>query len=345
MGKKTIETLIATADTEADVRVQQLLKENAGLRKQLASKDAKTEIIKDVIAGVYAVPSGLMNLATPKRAGTEDETAVLHITDMHYGKRTVSFDADVCVRRVTQLCDAVEQIVTLRRKAAKINRLVLLLGGDMVEGQDIFPHQAWETDVDAVRQIIKDGPELMASAILRLGQVFPEVDIHAVPGNHGRLSKTGSPSFNGDSIFYEITRLLVSQAKSKSQLTWNLPLDRDPNNQWWARADVYGHGIVVIHGDLKGPGNQLGYPWYSLGRRVPQWGAVFPQEFEYLYVGHNHTWASFEAAGKMVLATGSIESDNAHAAKNFAALGQPHQRLGFYNKKYGLLPDHKIYLT
>lgn len=343
--KRAIDDKIAAASHDVDARVRQLLRENSALRHKLTQKDAKVEIVRSVVEAAYSVPSNLQKLSFVRKAKCHDETAVLHVTDTHYGKKTVTYDVGVCEQRLLRLCDAVEEIVTLRRKAAGIDRLVLLLGGDMVEGQDIFPHQAWETDVNIVRQVIKDGPEVVASMILFLCRLFPEIVVKGVVGNHGRLSKTGSQLLNSDAIFYEIVRMLVQKAQPGCNITWDLPYDRGPDKQWRAHTDVHGHGILLIHGDSKGSGNQLGYPWYSVGRKALMWNSLTPESYQYLYIGHNHQWADFESGGVRILATGSTESDNAHAAKNYASACEPHQRLGFFNKKYGLLASHRIKLT
>jgi hypothetical protein len=343
--KRAIESEIENANQDVDARVQQLLRENSALRRKLSQKDAKIDIVRSVVAEAYDVPSNLRKLSFVRKTKHHDETAVLHITDTHYGKLTVSYDVNTCEQRLIHLCKAVEAIVKLRRKGAGINKLVLLLGGDMIEGQDIYPHQAWETDVDIVRQMIKDGPEVIANVVLFLCQLFPEVEVKGVVGNHGRLSKTGSQLLNSDAVFYEIVRSLVDKTKPKCGLSWDLPFDRGPDKQWYAYGSVHGHGVLLIHGDSKGPGNQLGYPWYSVGRKAAQWASVIPDPYEYLYIGHNHIWADFESAGIRILATGSTESDNTHAAKNFASASQPHQRLGFYNRKYGLLANHMLKLS
>lgn len=337
-----IEELVANESQPVDERIKLLLKENTRLRGKLAKRESGVEIITGVLQDVYKKPSDLKVLKPRKSKKSQAETALLHLTDIHYGKLTSTFDTSTCVDRMIQLSEAVEEIVALRRSSAAINKIVVLLGGDMVEGQNIFPGQAFSLDADIVQQCLKDGPEVVANTIIHMASIFPEVEVQAVPGNHGRVDKNGSGQFNTDSIFYEVVRGLVS--KVAKNVTWNLPLDREPGKQWFAYTQIEGRGVVLIHGDFRGgPTNTLGYPWYAIGRRVAHWSSVFPS-FEFVFVGHNHVWAGFETAGKMVLATGSIESNNDYAAKNFASEGQPHQRLCFFNDSYGIISDIRIHL-
>ncbi len=341
MGLDKLDALFTGKET-VDERIRILLNENKKLRGQIAKRDSGAEVFLAVLGDVYKLPSNL-RVSRPKKSGKrQKETALLHLTDIHYGKLTQTYNTVVCSDRLLQLHSAVDEITGLRRNSAAIDELVILFGGDFLEGQLIFPGQSFSTDADIVQQALKDGPEQIANLVIHFAAQFPKVRIVAVPGNHGRTSKDGSGRFNADSIMYEIVRGLVS--KVATNVVWDLPLDRLPGNDWYAHTVVDGHGVVLIHGDFKGgPTNTLGYPWYSIGRRTTSWVSVFPS-FDYLYVGHNHSFAAFDVSGKTVYATGSLESDNEYAAKNFATAGEPHQRLQFFNASHGVLADHKLHV-
>lgn len=329
-----------TGDETVDERVRILLGENKRLQMKLAKQESGVEIFLDVLERVYKKPSGLRVLKPKVSRKKQKETALLHITDTHAGKLTSTFNIGVLQDRLLQLLAAVDEIVALRRNSAAIDEIVVLFGGDLVEGQLIFPGQSYATDIDIVEQCLRTGPELYANLLIHLAQQFPLVRVVAVNGNHGRTSKDGSGRFNTDAILYEVVRGITNQVVSN--VYFDLPLDRKPGDDWYAHAGVAGHGVVLIHGDFRaGPNNQMGFPWYAIGRRTAHWVSVLPK-FDYLYVGHNHSFAAFDVAGKTVYATGSLESDNDYAAKNFATVGEPHQRLQFLNKSHGVLADHKV---
>lgn len=338
----SIESLFTGKET-VDERIRILLAENTRLRGQINRRDSGADIFLSVLQDVYKTPSKL-RVTKPKKSGKrQKETALLHLTDIHYGKLTQTYNTAVCSDRLIQIYSAVDEITKLRRNSAAIDELVILFGGDFLEGQLIFPGQHFSTDADIVQQALKDGPEQLANLVIHLAEQFPTVRVVAVPGNHGRTSKDGSGRFNADSIMYEVIRGLVDRVVDNVE--WDLPLDRVPGNDWYAHTIIDEHGIVLIHGDFKaGPNNQMGYPWYAIGRRAAHWVSVLPK-FDYLYLGHNHSFAAFDVAGKTVYATGSLESDNDYAAKNFATVGSPHQRLQFFNAKFGVLSDHKLITT
>ena len=339
--------------TSNDDRVALLRRENQKLQKKLRSRDTGWDIIRHTLEEVYSEPS-LLKVSPPKKpkrrnllASKHTEVAVLHLTDIHYGKVTPTYNTSVCEERLLLLCEAVEEIVALRRTTATIDRLKLLLGGDMIEGQNIFPGQAMETEVDIVKQMIKEGPEIIANVILRMLQLFPRVEVEAVPGNHGRLDRHGAKSLNADSVFYEIVRTLVGKAaKDESErISWNLPFDREDGRQWYARFKIIGdHEGMLVHGDqVRG---QLGYPWYGWGKKVAGWG-LNPETcgFQFVFGGHYHTQGSFPINNVRVMATASTESTNQYALENFSSAGPPEQRLNFFNRRYGLLAEYPVHLS
>lgn len=346
-----IQDLVDNAQPEEQTpeseKVKILLRENAKLRKKLEKKDSGWEIIQSIIEDVYEAPSNLHLLPPAPGSHEHEEVAVVHATDIHYGKETETYNVAVCEQRVVKLAHAVGELTELRRATATIDRCKLLLGGDNIEGDGIFPGQAWETEVDIITQMIKEGPEVVANLIIYLAGVFPALDIHGVPGNHGRQARFGSKRHNADSIFYEIVRSMVRAALSKEdyeRITWDLPLDRPGGREWFARFDICpGRGAMLIHGDqIRG---QMGLPWYGFYKKICGWRTTpATQGFQYLFSGHFHTQAKIDFNTATVFATGSPECSNAYALENMAAGGNAKQRLAFFNESRGLLADYDVHL-
>jgi hypothetical protein len=109
---------------------------------------------------------------------------------------------------------------------------------------------------------------------------------------------------------------------------------------------VYDWGSLIIHGD-KGIYSSLGLPHYAIQRRAMGWSEVMGmigEPFDYVWMGHFHTQLSFDVNSKVVLLTGSPESDNEFARSHLAAASFPSQRLAFFNEKHGMISDHRLYL-
>ncbi len=331
----------------ADERVRILLKENARLRKQAEKTDTGWELIDGILSDIYDAPTGISVTAPRKSLKKSKEIAVLHFSDLHFGKRTKDFNISIAEERMVKLCKAVSQIVDARKKWASIDEAIVLWGGDFLENEvGIFPAQPHLIDIDLLDQMVKVGPEIVVNTMLSLGDTFRNMTVRAVPGNHGRLSHFNSQRSNADSVFYEIAKKMIGMTDPKlhKRIQWDLPLDRTPGEEWFSRFPIIGkHEGMLIHGhEIRGV---LGFPWYGVGKKVQGWNtSKITRGFNNFWMGHFHTAAAFKLNDIYVMASGSIESSNEYALQNMASGGTPNQRITFFNEKYGMLADHLITL-
>lgn len=335
------------ASVPVDEQVRLLTSENTRLRNEIAKKETGWRLLDSAIHDVYDRPT-CIRVQTPKKSSsTHKEIGVLHLSDLHLGKRTRDYDISIAEQRLVSLASGAAQIIKLRQKFAAIDELVILFGGDFIENESgIFPAQPHEVDIDLLDQLIKIGPELIVNLLLSLSASVTSVRIHAVPGNHGRLTRFNSDRSNADSVFYEVVRkmLAISSDSVANRTQWDLPLDRGHGQEWYCKFPLAGdhHGFMVHGHEVRG---QLGFPWYGVGKKVQGWNTTAETRgFDYFWMGHFHTAASYRLNDVHVFASGSLESSNAYALQNMASGGRPNQRLSFFNEKYGLLADHLIQL-
>lgn len=329
---------------DEDAKIKRLKQEIRKLTNKLDEKQTGIDLLHAAFREAYSESVNIAPIKVkPKKSSKKyEEVAVLHLSDIHFGKKTDTYNFSVASERMEYLFQSVIRVTEIRRHAAKIDKCRLYLGGDFVEGDGIFPGQAHEVDQDLVDQAIKNGPEVIADGIMTLLENFQSIHICGVPGNHGRVSKTHAKRLNWDSLFYETLRLIFNKVKESKRITWDLPLDRKAKN-WFAVDNVLGWGCMIVHGDqVRG---QLGFPWYGFGKKVAGWIDVVQEPWDYLFAGHFHTCANFTINKRIILANGTSESDNEYAAESLAAGGEPSQRLCFFCESHGLVADSPIYLT
>lgn len=344
----TVDLTDRLLELDSDARVKLLREVVSRLRGKLENREGGFDILRAVFEEIYSAEPliGLPGSPRPSQKKAKED-ALLHLTDIHFGKETLTYSLATAGERLYEVSRAALEIANLRRATAGINRLVIALGGDMVEGEGvIFPGQAHEIDSDLMSQMVKDGPEIMANALVPLVVDFPEVCILGVPGNHGRQAKGSAKNNNNDSVFYHILKQIMGRIlppKHYSRIQWDLPLDRPRGKEWFAHTTVCDRwGVLLVHGDqVRG---QLGFPWYGVGKKAAGWAGADMPPWDYLLMGHFHTAAAFDLNRRTVLATGSIETDNSYALENLAAAGTPMQRLAFFNHTRGLLADHRLYV-
>lgn len=277
------------------------------------------------------------------RSRKHDEVCVIHLSDTQVGKLTNSYDSRIASQRIKQFGDTIQKLVTNRRTGAKVEAAVLMIGGDIVEGETIFSTQPWVVDSDLWDQAIKVAPRIVSDLILHLAGVFRSVHVASVPGNHGRSAPKNTPSSprtNFDMIATQITRLLVTNVCKDARITWDIDHDN-----FYSIIPVLGHNILLIHGDqISGGGGMGGYPLTGLARKIAGWSGSIPFDWEYIFLGHFHRPMAGVIQDKMFFGNGTTESDNEFALEVIGESGRPCQRVVFINKEHGLVSDSLVWL-
>jgi len=277
------------------------------------------------------------------RKVVEKETCVVHLSDLQIGKKTQSYDFNIAQSRIERLANKLIKIVSNRRTSAKIERCIVLVGGDIVEGETIFSHQPWTVDGDLWEQAVKRAPTILSDFILRMSTNFRSVHVVSVPGNHGRSApknSSASPRTNFDMITAVITRLIVSRAVKDDRITWDVDHD-----SFYRVIPVENDSILLVHGDqISGGGGIGGYPLTGLARKVAGWGASIQEPWSAIFLGHFHRPISGVIQGKMFYANGTTESDNDFALEIIGESGRPCQRIVFFDKEHGPISDSLVWL-
>jgi hypothetical protein len=263
------------------------------------------------------------------------------------GKITKSYDTEVCEARILKCIEKTSYITDLRRNIARIDELHLYLGGDMIEGEDIFPHQAHEIDSSVFEQAVVNFPRAAVKAVLAALEHFPRVKVFCVTGNHGRngpKSTRSSPKTNWDGVAYETARAILlgtaehPRKELASRLTFEIAED------FWIVDRVFQWGNLMVHGHQIG-GGFGGFPWYGAGKKAWGWIDSIEEKWDNLFFGHFHTAASATLNMRRFYANGTTESDNGFAKEQLAACGTPCQRLIFMDAKHGVVSDGLIQLA
>ena len=294
--------------------------------------------VKDAIADIEIPPVKPFK-ATKAKTKTE-EVAVITLADWQIGKKTPTYNSEICKQRIEYYAEKVKEITTLHRNSHNINKAHIWILGDIVEGVDIFPGQAWLVDSGVYRQVMHNGLETLSNFIREMLALFPEVHVTSVIGNHGRIGRYGSfhPEDNMDRMLYETTKLVLANEKN---LTWVNPEAFEGDRGWFAVDKIGKYSCLLIHGDqFRG---QLGIPWYGVKKKITGWKALaanpkmdFP-EFQDVAFGHWHQQLTWTDNGIGIRCSPSPESNNYYAAENLAALGLPAQRMMFVDPKKGIV--------
>lgn len=135
---------------------------------------------------------------------------VVLLSDIHVGQQSIIYGLGKCRER---LMDLPLQVYTANQHVQNIDEVVLLMIGDMVEGEDIFPTQPWHVQCSALRQV-QLGTQWFWEMTLLFKELFKvPVRIICVPGNHGTVGKSSNEKTNWDNFLYLALSTVISAEK------------------------------------------------------------------------------------------------------------------------------------
>ena len=147
------------------------------------------------------------------------------------------------------------------------DELVLLLGGDLVEGCFIYGNQSFVGNLDRDRrQQLRLTTGIILDLLDRLAPEFNKVRVLSVPGNHGEHrigGKRVNRTDNDDLVVTEAAAVAAERDSRLSHVAFNIAYDEPA-----LTADVKGHILALTHGSIYGKSTGgspalKAYNWYK----------------------------------------------------------------------------------
>ncbi len=255
-------------------------------------------------------------------------------SDLHAGKRTASFDAAVLASRLDQYLRALWSLAAAQRIEANVDECHMLLLGDLVDGSNIYPTQAWHSEQNVLNQIFRVAAPLLADALRTLATGFGKVVVATVPGNHGRTSKFHHEEDNADNYLYETLRLMTATIPN---IEWRI------EHSWYQIHRILGTPILLTHGHQ----HKIAYsvPFYSLTRKALGWHVAMPEPFSVEIIGHFHTANDLLCNDLRLIMNGAFVSDDDFALETLAAKSAPTQTLLVFEEGNGLIERRLVHFA
>lgn len=329
-------------DFDAEDEVERLRAQLRTAYSQLAKAKDRTEAAANAaMEGAYSAVveygrPAVTPYVAPKadRKAGKPEVGLLHLTDWQGAKRTVSYNSEVMKARVRDILKNSMKLVEIQRTDHPVNDIVVMLGGDMIEGLFNFPTQPYEIDASLFEQFVTVAT-LLDEACRFLAARFATVRVVAEWGNHGRIGSKRAAvpkADNADRMTYQLAKAMSADLPN---VVWSI------TEEDIQRVEIGNYKALLIHGDEVGR-NGFASPatlvkhitgWKSGSYKVDQ----EPWKFRDAYMGHYHShaqWPLPDGEGNL-FQTGSIESDNRYARDNLAVTATPSQRLHFVDPRKG----------
>lgn len=269
--------------------------------------DALTEIEKDVkeaLANTDPVVSEYER--TPGKS-----TLVLPHSDSHVGavvqgREDVSFySADEAEEVIVEYFD---RGIQAARDRGGVEDVVVVLNGDHLDGEGVYPGQRHEQE-DNLRNQQRKAGRTYIEQLLKLSEEFENVWVYAVPGNHGNIDQESTT--NADNMLYDFIEAGLDYSSAEN-INFELA-----GPAGYVNFEVRGWDYFCRHGN-----NFLQHVGTSSGiRRAQDWW--MKHQFDLAIRSHYHT-VLYETIGDEIpiVMTGSPSPPSTFAESRGAAGGR-----------------------
>lgn len=141
-------------------------------------------------------------------------TLVLPHSDSHVGaviKDRYDVDYFSAERARRAIEEYFDRAIQAARERGNVEDAVIILNGDHLDGEGIYPGQRHEQE-DNLRDQLRKAAQTYISQILKLADEFEHVSIFCVPGNHGRLDKRSTT--NADMMLFDFVETAISHSEN-----------------------------------------------------------------------------------------------------------------------------------
>ncbi|MBU0581414.1 MAG: metallophosphoesterase [Candidatus Margulisbacteria bacterium] len=144
------------------------------------------------------------------KADLKGDTLCIHLTDLHAGKIVKNqegelvYNEDIFRHRINRLCEQTLKLLDNNiSKGVPIRDVVIMLSGDLANGEGIYATQAFEQECAPPTQVMLV-VDVITKLIVALLNRKLSVKVYGVRGNHGRTGKDTDVASNWDLMIYMI---------------------------------------------------------------------------------------------------------------------------------------------
>ena len=270
------------------------------------------------------------SIKSPKREKAK-ENLEFHalVSDLHVGEfideKWVQglnrYDEEVYKKRSDRWLNRVITFREQDKNSLGLNTLVIYYLGDIVTGESIYRGQPFSITLNLVDQLFL-ALQIESNKLRTLAEVFPEVYVYCVLGNHGGLNRAQHhQKTNFDYIFYKVLMLMFSQIPNVKVFVSESP------SMVIERGDFR---ILLNHGD--NARGWMGIPYYGVDRAYRRTANLYNMIIHYEMVAHHHTPAKL---GDHIFMNGSYLGGSDLSINKMGLASLPSQKIFYFHKHYG----------
>ena len=332
---------IFPADYEAQNKV--ILNQHKQIQKISASQDI---FMRTMSTQILKLKPYDWNIKPPKKIKKTDIKAHslcnthLLLSDIHNGVNIKFQDVmglseytpEICEERLNILADKVIQFHQSDMEIYGLNKLVIAKLGDMMEGTNVYPGQAFTVVMHELEQW-RNTAELLCKFLIKMCNEFNEVEVFAIPGNHGwgSTKKGNAEGFLADSFLYEFIYALTKEIPNLKMYISDCPR---------MLVQHGGENFVYSHGNESRGYN--GIPFYGLARVAQRLPNLLRHVVDHYIHAHFHTASNLNDGE--IIGNGCFPGGSNLSVNKMSVASRPSQKQ-FYFGKRGIFNESNIYLA
>ena len=308
----------------------------------LKQKQTLFEIIGDqILSAVKKLPTSKIQKVPIFTGKPEDEEEMgLMLSDSHIGLLVESKDSGglgaynvkVFLERLEFLKISLAKIFSIHFRNTPYKVINIFFIGDIIENMVLRASQMRLTDLKVVEQVIL-ATDKFSELLSWLSTIFPEVRIHCVVGNHGRIIKDIGQFAPTDSFDYLIYKIMEQRLSDHKNIYFNI------SESWWMIVERMGKRFYMEHGDDFR--SWIGIPFYGITRGKANIRDLLHQyltekgveaNFDYFRIGHIHEASDFSE----VMTNGAFPGGSEYSLKKLKRGGAAVQRCFSIHPDFGV---------
>lgn len=254
-------------------------KENKALLEFIEGRENLLNDIKELMKGTKFTKPKIIKVKKDRKK--RNMTMEVMLTDLHYGKKTKSFDAEVARNYMNKMGDVVVNEVLRQSKNYNMEEIVVFLGGDIIENSDFHGVESrMASEFGNSEQVAIATKSIYEDFFVKVASLGIKTKVVCVTGNHDRtgIHKTYQDpgKENLTWIVYKLLELLCSNAGMKFEFI--IP------EGVYTTYEIYNNTILAEHGDHIKGGMTRNACESHMAKRSKQVGKLI----DYMRLGHFH---------------------------------------------------------
>ena len=243
-----------------------------------------------------------------------------------------SYNLNIAKSRIEKFFATIARLTEIERHGAKIDDLILWLGGDLLTG--MIHEELAETNSKTPTETLLWLQERLLSGLATLKPHFKRILIPTSYGNHGRTTvKPRHATGAKHSYEWLLYRILEGRLAGDQQIEFQIA------DQYFNFMSVYGRNIRFHHGDALKYNGGVGDISIGVNKAIAAWNKS-PNRADLDIFGHWHRYQQ----NSNWLCNGSLVGYNAFALSIKASFEPPLQTYFLLDKKRGRTMTAPIYL-